>query len=360
MGFINGKAYRFTNGYYLDHALNVYGTNAASTGRNVCLFSDDPNDIMQKWIIKSSGNGYRLHSAVNSAYVLDCSDGSLSNSYKNNAHLCATSQTSITDSQVEFEYVSDNIYKIYLPGKKLYLTATNNTLVSGLPASSISTSTALTGGSGGQSNVYWAPASTSSKQQWKVSPSVDGGSSNPYAALNWRYVYDDKKNCLGYYGYDPVGAYHLHWGIDVICDSGTAIKSPAKGTVYAVGGSTYQHSDNPNVNIDNVQPHSSMGYFVVLKMDKPDPVTGRTMYVRFLHLRDVSSLRYKDTVYAGNLIGYTGNTGLSDTAHLHLDVNTKTSAQHSGNGFSISNTINPVNFFPDVSFPDNYYNYGVK
>lgn len=176
MGFVNGKTYRFTNRYFPQYALNVYGTNAASTGRNVCLFKDDDTDIMQDWVVKQSGTGHRLHSAVNQSYVLDCSDGSLSNSYKNNAHLCATSQTTTTDSQVEFKKVDNNVYKIYLPGKNLYLTATNtNTPVS----SSIANATALKGGTGGASNVYWVDedeVTSSKKLEWTVSPEVDGGS----------------------------------------------------------------------------------------------------------------------------------------------------------------------------------------
>lgn len=178
MGFVNGKTYRFINKYYSSHALNVFGTNAASTGRNVCLFKDDDTDIMQDWVVKTSGSGYRMHSAVNQSFVLDCSDGSMSSSYKNNAHLCATSQTSTKDSQVEFKKVGDNVYKIYLPGKGLYLTATNTKLVNNLPASSIGNADALTGGTGGQSNVYWASNSTSIKQQWIVSPEVDDSGSS--------------------------------------------------------------------------------------------------------------------------------------------------------------------------------------
>ena len=178
MGFVNGKTYRFINKYYSSHALNVFGTNAASTGRNVCLFKDDDTDIMQDWVVKTSGSGYRMHSAVNQSFVLDCSDGSMSSSYKNNAHLCATSQTSTKDSQVEFKKVSDNVYKIYLPGKGLYLTATNTKLVNNLPASSIGNADALAGGTGGLSNVYWASNSTSTKQQWIVSPEVDDSGSS--------------------------------------------------------------------------------------------------------------------------------------------------------------------------------------
>ncbi len=174
MSFTHGTTYRFRNKYYSGYALNVYGTNAASTGRNVCLYTNDTSDVMQNWVLKDSEYGYRLHSAVNNNFVLDCSDGSLSNSYANNAHLCAISQTNPDDCVVEFEKVSDNVYKIYLPGHDRYLTATNTELVNGLPASSISNATALIGGTGGKSNVYWAIESASLKQQWIVSPEVDG------------------------------------------------------------------------------------------------------------------------------------------------------------------------------------------
>lgn len=182
MNFINGNTYRIKNQYYPNHALNVYGTNAASTGRNVCLYDDTPSDKMQRWVLKTCGDGFQLCSAVNNSYVLDCSDGSLTNSYKNNAHLCASSSTSATDSKVKFIEVSDDLYKIYLPGKNLYLTATNINRLNGLPASTIKTATALTGGTGGQSNVYWAAAATSEnaikKQCWtieKYSDSSSGG-----------------------------------------------------------------------------------------------------------------------------------------------------------------------------------------
>ena len=82
MAFENGKTYRFVNRCYAGFALNVFGTKAASTGRNVCLYANDPTDIMQDWVVQERNGGYRLHSAVNQSYVLDCSDGSLKKSYK--------------------------------------------------------------------------------------------------------------------------------------------------------------------------------------------------------------------------------------------------------------------------------------
>ena len=196
MNFINGNTYRIKNQYYPNHALNVYGTNAASTGRNVCLYDDTPSDKMQRWVLKTCGDGFQLCSAVNNSYVLDCSDGSLTNSYKNNAHLCASSSTSATDSKVKFIEVSDDLYKIYLPGKNLYLTATNINRLNGLPASTIKTATALTGGTGGQSNVYWAAAATSEnaikKQCWTIEKYSDsssgGGTSSDTYTINGKTI----------------------------------------------------------------------------------------------------------------------------------------------------------------------------
>ena len=350
MGFVSGAAYRFINKAYPNYALNVYGTNAASTGRNVCLYINTPSDIMQKWIVTSyhqnDDYGYIMRSAVNQTYILDRSDGSISSSYNNNAHLCAENLTTALDYRVEFVKVENNVYKIVLTGKNLYLTATNTNLNSNnLPASSISSSTALTGGTGGESNVYWAAASSSLKQQWTVSPSVDG-SSDPYAALNWRYVFDDSDNAWGYWGYSPTGNSNtknggpwVHWGIDVICDTGTPIYAPADATVFEKGFS------------------NSRGNYVVLKMDQVDPVSGRSMYVRFLHMRDEAEVT-SGHVSKNDLLGYVGNSG-TQTPHLHLDINTQSENQAIVNSFSSAITINPVRFFPNITFPDNYYYEGI-
>lgn len=349
MSFVSGKTYRFINNYYDTHALNVYGTNAASTGRNVCLFKDDDTDVMQDWVVKTSGNGYRLHSAVNQTFVLDCSDGSLSNSYKNNAHLCATSQTSTTDSQVKFEKVTDNVYKIYLPGKNLYLTATNtNTPVS----SSIGNNTALTGGTGGNSNIYWAPKSTSTKQQWIVSPDVDGGSTtdpepNPGKQIivtnmpsgiyhgNTEYFHPqsgmkngtwsqnngaEKENAVkSFYKkvfkasstpnaqclYNLFGAAYsegtgyegqYHSGIDMYVSGGSKIYSAHTGVVTAVGGT----------------------YGLVAIYDENKKVT----YL-YLHMNTSGTdAIVGKTIHEGDFLGMQSNVGLvgSGNQHLHIEV----------------------------------------
>lgn len=174
MATIPNGIYRFTNQYFSSRALNVIGTNAASTGRNVCLYEDTLSDPMQKWSLQRYATAtidgsiyptYRLHSIVNNAFVLDRSDGSIRTSYNNNAHLCKTTATSANDSELIFKELSDNTYLIRLRYYDLYLTATTDPGNS--PSSAISTSEALSGGEGGKGNVYWAPLHyKDSKQRW--------------------------------------------------------------------------------------------------------------------------------------------------------------------------------------------------
>lgn len=361
MNFVNGKKYRFENCKYPGMVLNVYGTNAASTGRNVCIYPNNDEDIMQDWVyMDDDGIGARLHSAVNADYVLDRSDGTATGSYTDNAHLCKVNYTSQNDSALHFEQVpNQNYYTIRLLKRDLYLTAANND--SGTPVSSVTSAALLRNG---KKNVYWESQYSESsanylKQCWKITESGEE-SGNKYAQLGWNYVFSDTSNCNGNWGYDPLGNqspyYHKHMGIDVICDEGIPINAPAAGSVWAVGGADMQTSSNPDVTIDSeTKAHDSMGFFIVLKMNDKDPISGKTMYIRFLHLKSLPLLRFGDRVARNERIGYVGNTGESSASHLHLDINTKTSLQWFGDGMTSSNTINPVNFFPTVQFPSHYY-----
>ena len=135
---------------------------------------------MQQWEVEERGsNGYRLHAVPKPSYVLDCSDGSISTSYKNNAHMCAETGTTDVDCAVEFEYVGGNQVRIHLGQKGLCLTATTVAENDAELSNNISTSAALRGGKEGRGNVYWkTPADEGSmtwkKQCWEVIE-VDGG-----------------------------------------------------------------------------------------------------------------------------------------------------------------------------------------
>ena len=312
MAFVNGRTYRFINKFFSDYALNVYGTNAASTGRNVCLYGDDPTDIMQDWVVKTNGTGYRLHSAVNESFVLDRSDGSLANSYLNNAHLCATTQTSTADSRVEFEKVSDNVYRIYLPAHDLYLTATNiNVNANGLPASSISNATALKGGTGGESNVYWATRSSSTKQQWRVEPEVDGGT-DPEPGLG-NFVWPTESRQI------TNKQSSIHDGVDIgpLVDKvpGDKIYAFMDGVVSAVVNPTSNPYEGYSVRIHHVNPINN-GY--------------ENIRSQYMHMQSMPLVSVGQSVKAGKLLGYMGNTGNVSPiptpddpgagTHLHFEV----------------------------------------
>ena len=322
--------------------LNLYGS--ASDGKNVVQYTADGSDE-QRW--KYTGN--KLLTMRNTNFALDRYRGS--GSY-NNADVWTESSSENSDQCVYIRGYSDGTCHIVLASTlgdqdELRLTAygSGNGTASGKSSTS-------------NGNVFWAAPTYDDYQTWYYTEegSSDSGSSdsNPYSTLGWNYIFDDLTNSFGYYGYNPPS----HYGIDVICNEGIPIYSPANATVYAVGGKVRQSPDNPNADISGTAPGTTMGYYVVLKMDDLDPRTEKPLYVRFLHMQDIPPVSYGARVHAGTLLGYVGNTGRSDVAHLHLDINTKNNYQYSGEGFSNDNTINPVNFFPNVQFPANYYQNG--
>ena len=213
MAIVNGRTYRFINVYHDGYGLNIYGTKDTDIkgGQNVCLYSESSTDQMQQWKIEERGsNGYRLHAVLKPSYVLDCSDGSISTSYKNNAHMCAETGTTDVDCAVEFEYVSSNQVRIHLGQKGLCLTATTVAENDAELSNNISTSAALRGGSTGRGNVYWAsPASEGSmtwkKQCWKV---VEvGGGTDPDPDPEAQMTLAQLKNKF------PAGKYWNHIGM---------------------------------------------------------------------------------------------------------------------------------------------------
>ena len=351
-----GKTYLFKNKADGSRALNVWCSSSypATSLSNVCLWTADTSDNAQLWKLVDYNGHYVLQSVENTSMYLDLYTGS-GNGANRNAHLYSVSST----SYLTFEAGAySNTVRIRLAG------STNNGHYLTANQGSNGSRTGKTTGAAG--NVYfWSALLSDNSQEWifnEVGGSSSVGSDNPYADLNWQYVFSDTSNTYGCYGYDPAGTeapYHKsHFGIDVFCNEGIPIYAPANATVYAVGAEIgkRQTPDTPNVDIDDAKGTGSMGFFITLKMDDLDPVSGKSMYVRCMHMKQLPTYRYNDRVAKGDLIGYVGNTGSSDTAHLHLDVNTMSSSQWTGTNMTRSNTINPVNFFPDATFRSHYYN----
>lgn len=330
MGLINNHIYRFINVNFPTQALNVYGASAAaSTGRNVCLYSAtaDPDDPMQKWKYQEETVGKRLHSYVNNGYVLDRSSG-ITNSAANNAHLCATDSTNGADSALYFVPVSgeENVYRIRLnsrvDGVWRFLTAANNNGTT--PASSITTVSQL---SSANKNVYWAEEATTvgstayKKQCWTVvdldAEEDEGGSSEPGnnddSSATWQRLIMPinnsnitaayKENCPAYHeqGFaDP-----MHYAVDM---TGNPKSFYASGDGEVVGYSNT--NDGP------------LGKWLAVRYNNVIGVNGTEyngLIFRYCHLEDVYKTSGFVHVDDEEPMARMGNTG-TKAVHLHVEV----------------------------------------
>lgn len=326
MSFIHGHTYRLFSVAYPTLALNVYGTNAASTGRNVCLYDkdEDPNDIMQKWYVtrfsENDDYGFVMRSKVDNRFVLDRSDGSVSSSYNNNAHLCKETYTTALDYRVEPINVQGNIYRICLPGRNLYLTAANGNGVN--PTSSIATEDQLTEAN---KNVYWAAGATTvgstayNKQCWTVvdldaeeeEEEEEGGSSTENGQklrmpINGTNILSASRTL------DPDSSYakdysgRLHYGGDIACALGTELKGLGIGVVEEVGENTKE------------------GNFVCVRYNNCIPVNNGTeedIIVRYFHM-DTVTVEKGDAVTTSVKLGTSGCSGdwAFNAKHVHVEV----------------------------------------
>jgi murein DD-endopeptidase MepM/ murein hydrolase activator NlpD len=108
----------------------------------------------------------------------------------------------------------------------------------------------------------------------------------------------------------------MHWGIDISAPKGTPIYATADGVVSFTGR---QGSYGNLVKIDH-----GFGY-----------------QTRYGHMNSISVKR-KQKVKRGQVIGYVGNTGLSSAPHVHYEV------------VKDNKRINPVNFFYSDFTPEEF------
>lgn len=365
MDIVNGKTYRFINVYHDGYGLNIYGTKGTDIkgGQNVCLYSASPTDQMQQWkavAVSGASDVFQLEAVLNSVYVLDCSDGSISTSYKNNAHMCKKTGTSAVDSGIiakPVQGVQGNQVRICLPEKNLYLTATTVTEDDTELSNNISTSAALRGGSTGRGNVYWAsPASEGSmtwkKQCWEVVEVGGGTDPDPepgeditvtgmpdcieYGEEKTEYFHPDSGMVNGswskndgltkeeavrsfyhkVFGYDPHDDQHFlynlygakynadgyrgkyHTGIDMYGIPGTAANGEDKLTIHSAHAGTVVFIGT--------------GYGTVAIYD------GHRTYL-YLHMKNIC-VSAGDSIKVGDKLGIQSHTGLTNGDHLHIEV----------------------------------------
>lgn len=85
---------------------------------------------------------------------------------------------------------------------------------------------------------------------------------------------------------------------------------------FADGVVEYKHKYNPALAQDGLTDggYHSLGRFVVIR----HYAGAVPVWVRYCHL-EIADVESGDTVGAGNVIGLSGNTGLSSAQHLHVD-----------------------------------------
>lgn len=382
MALVNGATYRFENRADGERSLNVFGYSPSNLA-NICLYDSQDSDICQQWIYREqSGHAYlecKGKGAYGEKLYLDRYTGS--NGGYNVINFNAHAYDEITDTcYIVIENAGAGYVRIRTEDRVnlgnrgtnfMYLTANQN----------------ANGTSAGKDvnapgNVYFYDEVLSDDSQDWLPIRLDGGTDpdpepepepeNPYADLGWRYVFrtstgdDDISNANGNFCYDPTGSVppetHKHMGIDVICAEGTNLYSPASGTVIAYGGKPFVAVGDAATTVPSDTPpenryEGGRGYFIVLEMDQKDPITNKTMYIRYLHMKSLPNAYVGKRVTSSTILGQVGNTGQSDTPHLHLDVTTMplSSLPWNGDYQTAANMINPVNFFPEVEFPSSYY-----
>ena len=341
-------------------ALNAYGSSATTSGQNVCLYKDTPSDTMQDWIIRAvdlDEGSYQIHSANNTEFVLDRSNGVLRTSRNNNAHLCELSGTDLNDSEVMITTPAGDSQghvfiklKAAINGQVLYLTSTNYSSSDSTPSSITSSMALNTNG-----NVYWAPQSSAIRayQYWRLEKQDDSGETptpNPEPAEGVTVTgipYNSSSETF----HPQSGMVSGSWATNNGAEKAAAIKRLYEGVfnlsssspgmyMYNIFGKKYPDSlTNYNklfhtgIDMDNyrnapvysycdgevVRDGTSDGYKTVGIYDASKKVT-----FYYLHMTDVPDLSVGSNIKKGDLIGYQFSSGLNDpngtVDHLHVEV----------------------------------------
>ena len=98
-----------------------------------------------------------------------------------------------------------------------------------------------------------------------------------------------------------------------------------------------------------ISNYESCGNMVVIKTTNNPVNDAEELTIRLLHFKDNSlQVNTGDYVNTSTYLAVVGNTGASDYAHLHIDVNTANT--YNGAAFSPSICIDPEEFFPEINF----------
>ncbi len=134
------------------------------------------------------------------------------------------------------------------------------------------------------------------------------------AGYDWRTGTDDQRNAYITYPVPHLGNYKLDGTEDSGSHPGIDIKIPIGTPVYAIANGVIEKSENQA---------TGFGLHVVIKHpDVPDPkYVGEkvTLFSGYAHLSQLVAKKGRQ-VKKGDLIGYSGDTGMATAPHLHFQI----------------------------------------
>lgn len=274
--------------------VNLYGNHSGSTipsGNVISLWSRTGN-MDQKWKGMPYANAAKIVPQRNTGFVMN------RHSRNNSAIAWPASTASLSDTEIDFITVnaSQNLYRLKLSRRNLYLTAT-----------------------GASSTLYWRAANGSNTQLFQL-VSGGGSSTNKLSLPVQRYDYIAR------------GYTNSHRGIDYTVGNGTPILAAADGTVIFTRTYNQNNQSLPNTS------WNTMGNCMYVQ----HPGFGMTLY---MHMNAPPSLAVGTTVTRGQTIGYVGNTGNSTGNHLHFGFKTGSSFRYNDvNAYHDGTWVNPANY----------------
>lgn len=326
-GVTNNGVYNLVNANSSKYANVHNGVDADNT--NIYQWTNDgSNEQKFKLAYDSSQDAYRI-------YVMCSSSGT-----NRVLDIVKSSGSVVSGCNVQIYRPVDNTAQLWtitpLSNGKYAIRPKSNTSVA-LTAygTSNGTSSGTTSTSAGNIFVSTLVNSTvATNQQWTLN--LVGSSTSS----DWNYFFRSPKMASRLSSTHNVD----HYGIDVVHSTQGEIVNSYP--IYSVASGSVKVSTFS----------SSAGNYVVITQDD-----GYT--VRYLHMKNTPLVTQNSSVTSSTQLGLVGNTGsvipmptntgdLTSGAHLHFDVNNK-GLYYGGSGsgyINYSTTINPVPFFPNVTF----------
>lgn len=284
MSCLSNESYRLRSHAGVGGYLNVYGNEEVSNNRDVCIWSLDNNANAQKWKFIGRHSETKILSAINNDYALNYY-------WKNGRGMPGNCDIyphvgNDEDSFVELIPISSltDVYKIKLSHFDLCLSA---------------------GGSLDAAKVTWEKPNNTIVQLWKL---------EVVSEQTFAYPTNSKKLSQGYH----VG----HRGIDIPAALGTPVFAFCDGIVAAVQSSSITWHPKNDTDMLNGNCMQSMGNMITINHKNPDAQLVKGDYARsiYMHLQHAPKIKPLDSVCAGDIIGYIGNTGRSTGSHLHFSL----------------------------------------